>query len=185
MTYYSGNSGKIKFVRSDTELTDNGETGWKSIETRIQNWTLNTSANLLDSTHLGCWDKKSEYGLRTTTGNFRVFYYIDDKDSTVNNTQSQPKNNAGSWFINALLRAATSAGEADLPPYPDISNYLDSNRSLTVRLRLYLREPSTNVRDFFDFDANLTSISVGMAVNELTMVDVNYEATGQIRRSNA
>lgn len=185
MTYYSGNTGKIKFVRSDVVLSDNGETGWKDVETRIQNWTLNTSVNLLDATHLGCWDKKSEYGLRTTTGNFRVFYYIDDADSTVNNTQSQPKNNAGSWFISALLRAATSAGEGDLPAYSDQGSFADSNRSLTVRLRLYLRETSTNVRDFFDFDANLTSISVGMNVGELTMVDVNYEATGQIRRNNA
>ena len=41
-----------------------------------------------------------------------------------------------------------------------------------MRLRLFLMETTTNVRDFIDLDVNLTSVQIGSAVNEVVAVDV-------------
>ena len=38
-------------------------------------------------------------------------------------------------------------------------------------------ETSTTVRDFLDLDINLTSVSIGSAVNEVVAVDVAFEGT--------
>ena len=130
----------------------------------MQNWTLNTTANLLDTTSLGDYDKKSIYGIRTTSGTMRLFYYTDE-------AQSDPGNNSASWFFNALCRADLNSGESALGPYTE------RKESIEVRLRLFLMETSTTVRDFLDLDVNLTSVSIGSAVNEVVAVDVAFEGT--------
>ena len=164
MGYLSGNSGKILFVRSDATLTNDSNDGWKDLPTRVQNWTLNTTANLLDITSLGDYDRKTIYGTRTTTGTMRLFYYSEE-------TQSSPKTNAASWFFNALCRADVSSSEGSLP------NYSNTKESIQVRLRLFLMETTTTVRDYIDLDVNLTSVSIGSTVNEVVAVDVAFEGT--------
>ena len=170
MGYLSGSTGKILFVRADTKLKNDSNDGWKELPTRVQNWTLNTTANLLDTTSLGDYDKKSIYGIRTTSGTLRLFYYTDKEGSS-------PGTNSASWFFNALCRAADSAGEKDLPNYDNTTRMPRSNESIEVRLRLFLMEQTTTLRDFIDLDANLTSVSIGSAVNEVVAVDVAFEAT--------
>ena len=169
MGYLSGSTGKILFARAD-KVQEGGEIGWIPTPTRVQNWTLNTTANLLDTTSLGDYDKKSIYGIRTTSGTMRLFYYTEEDGSS-------PKNNSASWFFNALCRADDTAGRSSLPIYPDTERVPMSNGSLEVRLRLFLMEKSSSLRDFIDLDANLTSVSIGSAVNEVVAVDVAFEAT--------
>lgn len=169
MGYLSGDTGKILFARADTQLTENGDEGWIATPTRIQNWTLNTTANLLDVTSLGDYDKKTIYGTRTTSGTLRLFYYACD-------AQSNPSNNSASWFFNALCRAEFTSADGSLPNYPDDGN-TSRRESLEVRLRLFLKETSTTIRDYIDLDANLTSVSIGSAVNEVVAVDVAFEGT--------
>ena len=176
MGYLSGNTGKILFVRADATLDENGNDGWISTPTRVQNWTLNTTANLLDVTSLGDYDKKTIYGIRTTSGTLRLFYYSEE-------AQSSPENNSASWFFNALCRAEFTSGDGRLPNYPDDGN-TSRRESLEVRLRLFLKETTTTVRDYIDLDANLTSVSIGSAVNEVVAVDVAFEATVASRPSS-
>ena len=69
--FYSGSSGGIKFGKAgvvDGKANNEEGTGWKALDTRVTNWTLNVTAQLLDTTTLGDYDKSSVYGLRTTTG---------------------------------------------------------------------------------------------------------------------
>ncbi|ADD94715.1 hypothetical protein [uncultured phage MedDCM-OCT-S09-C28] len=74
MGFYSGNSGNIQFGNADNvDTTVDPETGWKNTPTKITNWTLSTSAQLLDTTTLGDYDKTSVYGLRTTSGTLKLF----------------------------------------------------------------------------------------------------------------
>lgn len=176
MSYYSGNSGSIQFGNAD-QVTGS-ETGWKDLPVKITQWTMNSSVQLLETTTLGDWDKNSEYGVRTHTGTLRLLYYTDDA------SQSSPLNNAASWFIGALTMAATQGGAGGLGQYPDQGDFKRSNSSIDVRLRLFLRSISSTTRDFVDFDARLTSVSYGSVVNEITAVDVNFEASGQLRFNN-
>lgn len=176
MSFYTGNSGSIQFA--NVNQVSGAETGWRDLPVKVTEWTMNSSAQLLDTTTLGDWDKRSEYGLRTHTGSLKLLYYTDDA------SQSSPLNNAASWFIGALTMASTQGGAGALGQYPNQGDFKNSNSSVPVRLRLFLRSISTTTRDFVDLDARLTSVSYGSVVNEITSVDVNFEASGQIRFCN-
>ena len=78
MGFYSGSQGSILFGRRESIAPNDTDTGeWIRTDTKITNWTLNTSAQLLDTTTLGDYDKSSVYGLRTHTGTLRLLYYTE------------------------------------------------------------------------------------------------------------
>jgi hypothetical protein len=173
MSYYSGNSGSIQFA-NENQVTGS-ETGWQDSQpVKITDWTMNTSVQLLETTTLGDWDRTTEYGIRSHTGSMTLLYYTADA------SQSSPTNNAASWFIGALTMASNQNGAAALGQYPDNGDFKQSNSSINVRLRLFLRSVSSTTRDYVDFDARLTSVSYGSTVNEITSVNVNFEASGQL-----
>ena len=179
MGFLSGSAGSMFFGRKK-DLTDSDD-GWVKIDTKITNWTLTSSAQLLDTTTLGDYDKSSVYGLRTHTGTLRMFYYTDPNLSSA--VSASPKTNAASWFINSLIRAETEDDAASLPPIG-----ANKEASIPVRLRLFLQmvgqvAKGEGNRDYIDLDANLTSISFGSNVGELTALDVSFESIGRIVRS--
>jgi len=171
MGFLSGNSGSIQF--GDASVVDTSvdpETGWRTTDTKITNWTLSTSSQLLETTTLGDYDKTSTYGIRTTSGTLKLFYYTTPgADGLINGTVD---NNSASFFIHALQRASTQADSAAIP----------------VKLRLYLNDQNyagrLANRDYVDLDANLTSVSFGSNVGELVAVDVSFEATGPVIQSH-
>jgi hypothetical protein len=175
MGFYSGNSGSIQFGKWDGTVA---ESGFKDVDVKITGWTFNTTVSLLDTTTLSMWDKSSEYGLRTSTGTLSLLYYND----TVTAQESNPGNNAGSWFLGALCNSEIYKNPMGSDYYADAGQWKRSNSSIPVRLRLYARKVTEQYRDYIDFAANLTSVSTGMNVGEITKVEVAFEATGQIRR---
>ena len=158
MGYYSGSSGTIKYAYASTP---EAESSWVDTQTKVTNWTMTTSAQLLTTTTLGDYDKTSVYGLRTTSGTLRLFYYREA------GTQSYPATNSGSWFINILERYD---GQPASSP--------------EVRLRLYVDDKNNTtdltVTDYVELNANITSISYGSNIGELVAVDVSFEATGPV-----
>ena len=175
MGFYSGNSGLIQFGKWDGNPDSND---FKDVDVKITSWTFNTSVSLLDTTTLSMWDKSSEYGLRTSTGTLTLLYYND----TPTAQESTAANNAGSWFLGALINSDVSKDPMSSDYYADAGEWKRSNSSIPVRLRLYARYVTDTYRDYIDFAANLTSVSTGVTVGEITKVQVNFEATGQIRR---
>lgn len=164
MGFYSGNSGNIQFGNAASVNTGvSPETGWRSTPTKITNWTLSTSAQLLDTTTLGDYDKTSVYGLRTTSGTLKLFYYT--QPGAVHSTVD---NNSAAWFVQALARKEVGS----------------TQESAEVRLRLYVDDQNMSGdlsrRDYIELDANLTSVSYGSNVGELVAVDVSFEANGPI-----
>ena len=161
MGYYSGNTGSIQFGES---ANVNGETGWRNSPTKIRNWSLTTTAQLLNTTTLGDYDKTSVGGLRTTTGTMSLFYYAEAASSNV-------LNNTGSYFIQMLQRSAAESNP----------------EAVQVRLRLYLDDNNyvgaVNQRDYVELDANLTSVSYGSSVGELVSVEVAFEGNGPVLTS--
>ena len=173
MGFSTGSQGAIQFGSSATVNGDSFPgSGWKNTEVRVTNWTLNTTSRLLDTTTLGVYDKSSTYGIRTTTGTLRLFYYKPGSGA------STPANNSASWFINALTRAANEEDRSSLPAG---DNPIES---IGCRLRLYVNEANrTNAADYIEFDANLNSVAYGSNTGELVALDVTFEATGRIDRS--
>ena len=164
MGYYSGNSGSIQFGLASTVDPDE-DTGWVTTPTNLTEWTLNPSQALLDTTTLGEYDKSSVYGLRTTSGTLRLFYYTEPE---------QPKQTPQTICQLVHQKIQRNAIGADTPD------------SIKVFLRLYIddKDMSADVglRDFVEFEANLTSVSYGSRVGELVAVDVSFEATGSLHR---
>ena len=175
MGFYSGNSGSIQFGKWDGSPDAND---FKDVDVKITGWTFNTTVALLDTTTLSMWDKSSEYGLRTSTGTLSLLYYND----TPTAQESNAGNNAASWFLGALCNSEISKNPMSNDYYEDAGEWQRSNSSIPVRLRLYARKVSDTYRDYIDFAANLTSVSTGMTVGEITKVEVAFEATGQINR---
>ena len=176
MAYYSGNSGKIEFAPSPDGPND---PLWKNdgLPVKVTQWTMNSTVQLLETTSLGDWDKTSEYGIRSHSGTLQLFYYSEE-------IQSSPLNNAASWFVGALTMAATQGGRQNLGAYEDSGDFLEGRSPVPVRLMLFLRSMSASAQDFLTFDSRLTSVSYASSVNEITSVDVAFEATGQIIVNN-
>lgn len=179
MGFLSGSAGDLFFGRQKSLIADPDD--YVKIDTKITNWTLTSSAQLLDTTTLGDYDKTSVYGLRTHSGTLRLLYYTDPNlTSTVS---ASPKTNAASWFINSLIRAEIEDDASSLPPIGS-----EKEASIPVRLRLFLQKigqvaKNEGNRDYIDVDANLTSVSFGSNVGELTALDVTFESVGRIVRS--
>ena len=163
MGYYSGNSGNIQFGTANVDTS--ADTGWTDIQTKITNWTLSTTAQLLDTTTLGDYDKTSVYGTRTTTGTLKLLYYVPNGKTNSGNSY-----NSASWFIHVLGRSAEQTVE-----------------SFEVTLRLYTDDKnmkgSLSLRDYIEFRANLTNVSYGSRVGELVSVDVSFEVNGPVIRN--
>lgn len=180
MGYYSGNTGTLQFKKFQaTDYQDND-----AVNLRVTQWTMNSSAQLLDTTTLGEYDKNSVYGLRTHTGTLRLLYYTDGDYST-------PATNAAAYFIDALAKPKYIQNRAN----SDFAGDVDDNGVVTpdsyaVRLKLYLKGPLSNDRDesvrqdAITFDANLTSVGYASTVGEVTSVQVQFEAFGRIDISN-
>ena len=173
MGFLSGSQGAIQFGSPSTvNASSFPGSGWRETDTRVTNWTLSTTAQLLDTTTLGVYDKSSVYGLRTHTGTLRLLYYKQSSGS------STPANNSASWFINALTRAASEVDASSLPPEERVIE------SIPIFLRLYLDEASrTSAADYIELEANMNNVSYGSNVGELVSVNVSFEATGRIARS--
>lgn len=176
MGFYSGNSGSIQFGKWDGD--PDAEDFRDELPIKITSWTMNSSVNLLETTTLSMWDKSSEYGIRTHTGTLSLLYYSDGDPQ-----ESTPGNNAASWLVGALTVAETNKAPMPRYLYTDMGEWERSNSSIPVRLRLYLRRVSDQYRDFVDFNANLTSVSYASTVNEVSKVEVAFEANGQLRRN--
>ena len=175
MPFFSGNSGGIQFGKVgvvDGAANNEVGTGWKTTDAKVTSWTLSTTAQLLNTTTLGDFDKSSVYGLRTTSGTFRMFYYVDTQ--VANN--GTPATSSASWFISAMIRAKQKNQEDSQLPANAVED-----ESITCYLRLYMDDKSQSgkVKDYIDLAANLTSVSYGSAVGELVALDVAFEATGQ------
>ena len=167
MGFYTGSTGTIQFKkRSNTNYQVNSDNNL-----RIVQWTMNSSAQMLDVTTLGDYDKNSVYGLRTHTGTLRLLYYTDQYFS-------KPAENSAAWFINALMRASSVANSAGSDFAGD-----KTKDSYPVRLKLYLKgavDSTAAQQDAIEFDANLTSVGYASTVGEVTSVQVQFEASGQI-----
>ena len=179
MSYYSGNSGLIEFGRSRGAKDAEEFKDYDFI--KITQWTLNSSVNLLDTTTLSDWDKSSDYGIRTTTGTLTLLYYSDDSRGIPQ--ESEPANNAASWFFGALARGETNKTNGiNTDWYANVGEWERNKSPIPVRLRLYLRRVSDQYRDYVDIRANLTSVSTASTVNEISKVEVAFEADGMLNR---
>ena len=126
---------------------------------KVTSWSLQTSAAVLSTTTLGDTDNTSTYGVRSSQGSCRIFYY---KDGSKNDC---------SYLLNKLLKVRTDntdpteAGVADAPE--------------PVRLCLDIMDGSTPKT--FDFSALITSANMTMNVGEVVAAEIQFTVQGAFR----
>jgi hypothetical protein len=141
MAYYSGQSG---------ELYIDGAKAAK-----VQNWSFTSSQEVLDTVSLGDTDKTSIAGLRTLSGQCRLFYYQDSPGSGGDATK----------LLSKCMKAGSGEGDGTAAV------------SCSAKLKLRVADGSTNGR-YIEFYCWLTSVSMSMAIGEVFSADVNFEANG-------
>jgi len=141
MAYYSGQQGELYID------------GVKAA--KVQNWSFTSSQEVLETVALGDTDKTSIAGMRTLTGQCRLFYYQSSAGSGGDVTK----------LINKCIK--TGSGEGDGTAFS----------SSAVRLKLRVADGSSAGR-YIEFFCWLTSISMSMAIGEVFSADVNFEANG-------
>ena len=194
MSFYSGTGGKVLF-NSWNQAWDSDGDGDGDYQpgdvvdednlleaAKVLSWTINHTSQLLDTTTLGEWDKNNFYGVRTTTGTLQFFYYNKATNGTAEQDQSSPANNDASRFI-AYLNRPINQQRSDVLGVS--INPRREPESIPVHLRLFLRETRANtLRDFISFNARLSSVSYGIAVDDIVKVNASFEAYGRINWSN-
>ena len=141
MAYYSGQQGELYID------------GVKAA--KVQNWSFTSSQEVLETVALGDTDKTSIAGMRTLSGQCRLFYYQNSAGSGGDVTK----------LINKCIK--TGSGEGDGA----------AASSTTARLKLRVADGSSAGR-YIEFYCWLTSISMSMAIGEVFSADVNFEANG-------
>lgn len=141
-SYFSGQSGAL--------LIDGVQAA------RVQNWSFNSSATLLDTTTLGDTDATSTYGIRTTTGQCRIYYYQDQPGA----------NGDASTLLRKLIKSRTTGNVAGVAAEPE-----------NVTLRLLIEDGTTNGK-YIEFSTLITNVSMSMAVGEVLAADIAFQANG-------
>ena len=141
MAYYSGQQG---------ELYIDGAKAAK-----VQNWSFTSSQEVLETVALGDTDKTSIAGMRTLTGQCRLFYYQNSAGSGGDVTK----------LIKKCIKTGNGSGDGT------------AASSSHVRLKLRVADGSSSGR-YIEFYCWLTSISMSMAIGEVFSADVNFEANG-------
>jgi hypothetical protein len=141
MAYYSGQQG---------ELYIDGAKAAK-----VQNWSFTSSQEVLETVALGDTDKTSIAGMRTLTGQCRLFYYQSSAGSGGDVTK----------LIRKCIKTGSGQGDGT------------ASSSSTARLKLRVVD-GTSAGRYIEFYCWLTSISMSMAIGEVFSADVNFEANG-------
>lgn len=141
MAYYSGQQGELYID------------GVKAA--KVQSWSFSSSQEVLQTSSLGDTDKTSIVGMRSLSGQCRLFYYQDSPGSGGDVTK----------LLNKCMKAGSGEG-----------NGIAAD-STSAKLKLRVADGSSGGR-YIEFFCWLTSISMSMAIGEVFSADVSFEANG-------
>ena len=146
MAFYSGKDGRLQiFDTSSSAFVD---------AAKVRNWSLQSSAQSLETTTLGDLDRTAIYGVRSMTGSCSLFYYATDPTSTATNSASV--------LLNKLIKAASSGQGAE---------------SEEVQLKFIIND-GTAKNKYVTGTCLLTSASMQMSVGEVLSAEISFEFVG-------
>ena len=146
MAFYSGKDGRLQIF--DTSISAFVDAA------KVRNWSLQSSAQSLETTTLGDLDRTAIYGVRSMTGSCSLFYYAADPTSTATNSASV--------LLNKLIKAASSGQGAE---------------SEEVQLK-FIVDDGTSTNKYVTGTCILTSASMQMSVGEVLSAEISFEFVG-------
>ena len=143
MPFYSGQDGKL-FIDGRSAA-------------KVVSWSFDSQANVLDTTCLSDTDRTLIYGLRSMSGQCRLYYYSYAEAAGVRNDCGE--------LIGKIIKTGTEVGDGENAP------------SDPVLLRLFLDDGSSEGR-YLDLPALITSASMAMAQGEVFAANVTFQVNG-------
>ena len=125
---------------------------------KVQNWSLNASQAVLETTSLEDTDRTLINGVRSMSGSCRVFYYTDAGSGGTSDASA---------FIDNIIKTGASGID---------DGVADQSASVTFKLH-------ADANKFIEVYAWITGVSMSMAVVEVMSVDVTFEVSGQAKQN--
>ena len=125
---------------------------------KVQNWSLNASQAVLETTSLEDTDRTLINGVRSMSGSCRVFYYTDAGSGGTSDASA---------FIDNIIKTGASGID---------DGVADQSASVTFKLH-------ADANKFIEVYAWITGVSMSMAVGEVMSVDVTFEVSGRAIQS--
>jgi len=154
MTFYSGQNGRMQLRTSAANVTPEVFTTLG----KVTNWSISSQMSPLATTTLEDTDQTFVSGVRTTTGNCRLFYY--------NDTAQTPTVNSAKTMINKLIKARTAGADPGVADEPDV-----------VVLKLEVVDGTTSA-GLIQVEALITEVQMAMAVGEVLAADISFQCNG-------
>ena len=140
MAYYSGQHGALYI--NDKQAA------------KVSSWSFSSNLSTLDTTTLGDTDRTVTAGIRSTTGNCRLFYYADGAE------------NDASTLLRELVKARTNADDPGV-----------AAETQEVKLRLTVNDGSVATK-YIEGMVLLTSVAMEMSVGTVLSTEVAFEFVG-------
>ena len=149
MSYHAGDTGRLWLkLASDNSF----------MHTRhIQSWSFTWNQDMLPIDRLSSTDKSFHPGLKSLTGNCKIFYYRDDASGV----------DMGDESAAYILWKIMTEGDSD--------NDINTDASPEFEFKLGFK--GNNAR-FIKFQAYITSFSLGASSGEVSSADISFQMNG-------
>jgi len=150
MSYRSGDSGKLWLKKaSDANLKS---------AAHVQSWSFTWNQDMLPIDRLSSTDKSFHPGLKSLTGNCKIFYYRDGTAGLDKGDES------AAWILEKIFKTV------------DDGSSINSGDSPELEFQLGFKEGASNL--FIRFQAYITSYTLGASSGEVSSADISFQMNG-------
>ena len=150
MSYHAGDTGRLWLKLA----SDNSFMHTK----HIQSWSFTWNQDMLPIDRLSSTDKSFYPGLKSLTGNCKIFYYRDD------NAGLDKGDESAAWILEKIFKTDGSGGS------------INSGDSPELEFQLGFKEAAAN--KFIRFQAYITSYTLGASSGEVSSADISFQMNG-------
>ena len=154
MSYFSGRNGKLSIKDADV-----GDGSYREIG-RMRDWTINATAETIDTTCLSDLDRTILPGLRSYSGSGTLLYYNSGQDTDIKAITKDTFKPGNSGYTNAEF--GNTAGQPEM---------------VKLRLALDNRGGPDNSR-IIEMFAVVTSFNMTCSVGEVVSADIAWTGHG-------
>ena len=153
MSYYAGDSGKLWLKTADSSTTGANMVA----ATQVQSWSFTWTQDLLPIDRLRSTDRSFHPGMKSLTGNCKIFYYRDDSARGDGSTYT------ASWIFNKIFKEGADGDD------------VTTNASPEFEFKLGYK---ANTNRFIRFQAYINQYSQGASTGEVVSADISFQMNG-------
>ena len=126
--------------------------------TQVQSWSFIWTQDLLPIDRLRSTDRSFHPGMKSLTGNCKIFYYRDD------NAGLDKGDESAAWILEKIFKTSGSGSS------------INSGDSPELEFQLGFKEGGAE--QFIRFQAYITSYTLGASSGEVSSADISFQMNG-------